>query len=144
VAPSGSSGTKSAAAIFDNTPGSQVVDMLTYRPGQDGLIYDTNAKGMRAVNMWQPSSLVPAQNVIDADVQIWRDHVELIFGPLDGPAARHFLDCAAFRLQHRGVKINHALLVWGPIHGTGKDSVFVPIFRAIGEHTTRSPYWRIG
>ena len=139
VAEFGCSGRNSAEAIFQNTLGARKADMITYRPGQEPWIEDRNAssKMVPAVNMWRPSDMVAAENITEVDIRPWLNHVELIFGPLDGPAATHFLDCAAFRLQYRGVKINHAILLWGETQGTGKDSVFEPIFRFIGDHNFR-------
>jgi len=136
VADFGRGGMKSAEAKFQNADEVRKADIITYRPGQGPWIKDENASGktVQAVNMWRPSGIVPAKNVTDDDVRPWLTHVELIFGPLHEPAATHFLDCVAYKLQHPGVKINHAILLWGPTQGTGKDSVFEPIFRIIGKH----------
>jgi hypothetical protein len=136
VADFGRGGMNSAEARFQNADEVRKADIITYRPGQGPWIKDENASGktVDAVNMWHPSGIVPAKNVTDDDVRPWLTHVELIFGPLREPAATHFLDCVAYKLQHPGVKINHAILLWGPTQGTGKDSVFVPIFRIIGKH----------
>ena len=43
----------------------------------------------------------------------------------------HVLDTLAFKLQHPGVKINHAILLHGT-QGCGKDSLFAPFLWAIG------------
>lgn len=136
VAEFGKAGTNSAAAQLHNHPHALKVVMTTYRPGQPTLIDDRNKRGILvpAVNQWRRSNVVPAKDVTDDGVRPWHDHVELIFGPLNGPAARHFLDWCAFALQRPGVKIGHALVIFGETHGTGKDTVFVPFFRAVGEH----------
>lgn len=136
VAEFGKTGTNSAEAIFLNTPGSYKAALATYRPGAPTRCEEKTAKGktVKAVNLWRPSDIVPAANVTEADVRPWLDHVELIFGPLDGSAARHFLGWCAFKLQCRGEKINHALVILGEVHGTGKDTVMVPIVRALGQH----------
>jgi hypothetical protein len=135
VAGYGRTGMNSAEAVFQNADEARKADIITYRPGQDPWIKDKSASGktVDAVNMWRPSGIVPAKNVTDDDVRPWLTHVELIFGALHEPAATHFLDCVAYKLQHRGVKINHATLLWGATQGTGKDSVFEPIFRIIGK-----------
>jgi hypothetical protein len=136
VADYGRGGMNSAEAVFQNADEARKADIMTYRPGQGPWIKDENASGktVQAINMWRPSGIVPAKNVTDDDVRPWLTHVELIFGPLHEPAATHFLDCVAYKLQHPGLKINHAILLWGPTQGTGKDSVFEPIFRIIGKH----------
>ena len=67
-------------------------------------------------------------------MRLWLDHVKLIFGELDGPAVAHFLNFVAFLLQKPGHKINHALVIVGKTQGTGKDTAFVPVIRAIGLH----------
>jgi hypothetical protein len=136
VAAFGRTGVQSAEAEFQNNLDARKAVMATYRPARGELITDTNERGrpVQAVNLWRPSTIVPAQSVSENDVRPWLDHVEAIFGPLDGPAASHFLDFVAFLLQQPGVKINHALVIFGEVQGTGKDTVFVPIFRAIGMH----------
>jgi Family of unknown function (DUF5906) len=136
VAAFGKSGTNTAEAEFQNHPLARKAVMATYRPGQPALIKDYNKRGILvpAVNQWRRSNVAPAKNVTDDDVRLWLNHVVLIFGPLNGPAARHFLDWCAFVLQRPGKKIGHALVIFGETHGTGKDTVFVPFFRAVGEH----------
>ncbi len=138
VAAFGKSGTNTAEAEFQNHPAAQdrKVVMATYRPGRKELIKDTNKRGapVPTVNMWRPSNVVPAKNVTDDDVRPWLNHAGLIFGPLNGPAASHFFHWCAFVLQRPGEKIGHAFVVFGETHGTGKDSVFVPVWRAIGMH----------
>ncbi len=140
VAPFGKGGENSAEARFQNHPKARKAAIPTYRPGQGVLIADTNEHGrpVLAVNLWRPSTLVPAKNVTDQDVRLWLDHVALIFGHLDGPAVAHFLNFVAFMLQRPGVKINHALVVVGEAQGTGKDTVFVPIVRALGLHNVKT------
>ena len=98
VAEFGRAGVRSAEAEFQNHPGARKVAMATYRPGKGILIEDTNAGGavVTAVNLWRPSSLVPDRHARDEDVGPWLDHVELLFGDPNGPAARHFLDFVAF------------------------------------------------
>lgn len=136
VAQFGRAGPGSAEAEFQNSADARKVVMPTYRPGQGELITDTNERGkpVKAVNLWRPSSVVPAKNVTNDDVKPWTDHVELIFGPLAEPAAQHFLNWCAHVLQFPGRKISHALVIFGETQGTGKDTVFVPVLRAVGMH----------
>ena len=136
IAPFGRTGIQSAEAEFQNHPNRRKAIIPTYRPGRGVLISETNEHGrpVDAVNLWRPSSLVPAKNITDDDVRPWLDHIELIFGALDDPAAKHVLDWQAFVLQHPGEKINHALVIVGETQGTGKDTAFGPFHRAIGIH----------
>ncbi len=138
VASFGRSGVQSAEAEFQNHPkaGNSKAVIPTYRPGRGVSITDTNERGrsVKAVNLWRPSSLVPASNVTNDDVRPWLDHVKLIFGELDGAAVAHFLNFVAFLLQRPGEKINHALVIVGKTQGTGKDTAFVPVIQAIGLH----------
>jgi Family of unknown function (DUF5906) len=135
----GNSGTKSAEAQFQNNPAARKVEIATYRPGQPVLIEDTNPGGVivPAVNLWRPSLLVPARYVSDEDVSPWLQHVELLFGDPNGPAARHFLDFVAFLLQRPGVKINHAMVLLSEAHGIGKDTALDPIFKALGDQNVK-------
>ena len=129
VAAYGTSGTNTAAAQFQNHPKVRKADIVTFRPAQPLIIKEGSAT---ALNTWRPSRYVPAKNVANADVQLWLDHIELIFGPLAEPAANHVLDWMAFVIQRPGEKINHALVIYGETQGTGKDSAFTPFFRTIG------------
>ena len=141
VAPFGKSGENTAEARFLNHPKARKAIIPTYRPGQDVLIDDVNEHGrtVGAVNLWRPSSLVLPQRLIgDAEIKPWLDHVELIFGYYGDPAATHFLHFVAYLLQEPGKKINHALVIVGETQGTGKDTVFVPIVRALGLHNVQT------
>ncbi len=129
VAAYGTSGTNTAAAQFQNHPKVRKADIVTFRPAQPLIIKEGSAT---ALNTWRPSRYVPAKNVADADVRLWLDHIELIFGSLAEPAANHVLDWMAFVIQRPGEKINHALVIYGETQGTGKDSAFTPFFRKIG------------
>jgi hypothetical protein len=139
VAPYGSSGTKTAAAQFFNSVGARKAERTTYRPGQGifidevaGIDFETKKPLIiKAVNLWKPSLLVPIEG---GDISPWLEHVEKIFGPIEDPAAQHFLNWCAFKLQRRGEKINHAPVIVGPVQGTGKDTVLMPVQIALGPH----------
>lgn len=60
--------------------------------------------------------------------------MELIFGPPGSEARRHILNVLAFFTQKPGQKLNHAIVMYGPTQGTGKDSCFVPLLRFYGDH----------
>lgn len=136
VAPFGCTGTKSATAQFQNHPDRRKVIIPIYRPGHGVLTTETNKLGrpVDAVNLWRPSTLVP----VEGDVTPWLEHMELIFGPLDGPAATHVMDWMAFVAQRPGEKINHALVIIGETEGTGKDTAFEPLRQIIGGHNIKT------
>ncbi|MGE4257249.1 MAG: primase-helicase family protein [Xanthobacteraceae bacterium] len=130
VADYGRGGMKSAAAVFQNTPGARKVHTTTYRVGAPLLVQEGK---VIALNLWRPSGFVPALKVSDADVKQWLDHMKLIFGPYDGAAMRHILDVMAFWVQRPGHKLNHSIVIYGSTQGTGKDTSFVPLVRYFGD-----------
>lgn len=133
VAEFGRTGVASAEASFQNAAASRKAAIATYRPGKGPLLTDTNHAGKRvsAVNLWRPSGITPAENVTDADVAPWLEHVTEIFGSQGEVPREHFLNWCAFLFQRPGEKINHALVVLGG-QGVGKDTAFVPVFAALG------------
>src|SRR5262249_58396389 len=80
IADYGRSGVQSAAAIFVNTEGVRKCDIATYHPGKP-LMFEVPVKGgvATAMNLWRPSSFLPATNVTDDDVRPWLAHRQLIF-----------------------------------------------------------------
>lgn len=133
IAEFGRTGINSAEATFQNTTGAKKAKIATFRPGQPALLWDTNQAGhrVRAVNLWRAPSLATVESVTIADVALWLAHVEEIFGPDGDPAREHFLNWCAYLFQQPGRKINHALVLLGE-QGVGKDTVFAPIFAALG------------
>ena len=57
----------------------------------------------------------------------WRDHLHAVYPE----EADHLEQWFAQRIQHPGVKLNHALVLGG-MQGIGKDSLLEPIKLAIG------------
>ncbi len=135
IAAYGNTGVKSAEATFQNARGARKAQIATYRPGAGVLIEDDNAAGVRvrAVNLWRPSRVVPAEGVTDAAVSVWLDHVTMIFGERGDPAREHILNFLGFVMQNPGIKINHAPVILGQ-QGVGKDTAFTPVFEALGWH----------
>lgn len=139
VADFGRSGVQSAESIFQNAPGARKVDTLTSRPGAPVITEEANESGMlvAAVNLWRPSSVKPYLHASIADVVLWLDLVDMLFGPAGTPEREHFLDWWAFLLQNPGVKIGYAMVITGA-QGTGKDTVLKPMFEAVGVHNIAS------
>lgn len=73
-----------------------------------------------------PQGLAPVQG----DVTPWLDLVEHVIA--DEAQREYTLDWQAYTLQYQNVKINHALVVGGEPR-TGKDTMFEPLKRGIGD-----------
>jgi hypothetical protein len=129
--PVGLKGEKSAPNVFLNAGGRRVMRQ-TYRPGAGLLMSEHNEFGVSvpAVNNWRPPRFKPAPST-DADIKVWLDHASLVLP--DASEREFILDWMAIILQHPGIKINFAPLLIGA-QGIGKDSLFVPVLRAVGGH----------
>lgn len=103
--------------------GARVLQGTTYAPGASVLC---TRNGDVYGNRW-----------VDARPQVsgggspdkWLEHVARLIP--EQFEREHVLDTLAFKLQHPGVKINHAILLHGT-QGCGKDSLFAPFLWAIG------------
>lgn len=125
---------KCAATVFmKNVSRRRYVRGITYRPG-GALLLNEPGKG-ECVNTWRPSDLRPNMEATDADVRPYREHLTRII--FDEEEREHILDWLAFIVQRPGEKINHALVIGGG-QGIGKDTLFVPIVRALGAHNVRA------
>jgi hypothetical protein len=103
--------------------GARVLHGTTYAPGASVLCSrDGDVYGNRWVDARPP---VPR----GGNPGPWLAHVARIIP--DERERRHVLDTLAFKLQHPGVKVNHAILLHGT-QGCGKDSLFAPFLWAIG------------
>lgn len=109
------------------------VDQVTWAPGYDMIVknrvFDNGEfrkhHGCNIFNLYRPPSLNPG----DASAaRPWIDHVYKLYGE----QGNHIINWFAHRVQRPGEKINHALMLGGP-PGTGKDTMLVPVRRAIGE-----------
>lgn len=132
VAEFGSSGKNAAVAMFMNDPNSIKVNTVTYLAGNPERVAQM-PDGSLAFNLWRPGPMKPAKGVSAHDVRPWLDHMEMIFGPRGSEASNHILNYMAHVVQHRGVKINHAIVIYGETQGTGKDSALVPLLRFLGD-----------
>jgi len=71
----------------------------------------------------------PAAAIAEADIKPWLDHAAELIPSEDD--RRQIFDAMAFKLQHPGIKINHAILHIG-LPGAGKDTFWHPFLWAIG------------
>jgi hypothetical protein len=126
-------GKKVAAAAWLDKKRS--VQSITWAPGLDKLIMDRvvgdgggwiEKKGDMTLNEYKP----PTIKLGDAHkAKRWVDLVRKIF-----PAeVEHILDWLAQRVQHPGIKINHALILGG-LQGIGKDTILAGVKPAVGDN----------
>lgn len=109
---------------------------MTWAPGEAEVIEDRlldaggwiPETGSRVFNLYRPPCIVSGDA---SDVTPWLDHLRLIY-PVDW---EHIVLWLAQRVQHPGVKVNHALVLGGQ-QGIGKDTLFEPVKAAVGEWNT--------
>lgn len=92
--------------------GRAVVNKFVYEPGQP--LY---ASG-NALNLWRGLAYEPKKG----NVKPWTDLMEYIFAG-DKSARKWFEQWLAYPLQHLGVKLFTAALIWSVEHGTGKTLI---------------------
>ena len=108
------------------------VEQMTWAPGEPMEIRDRliaeggwiSRKDVTCFNLYRPP-MIALGDARKADP--WRDHVYRVY-PND---AEHIIKWLAHRVQHPGVKVNHAILLGGS-PGTGKDTLLEPVKQAIG------------
>jgi hypothetical protein len=110
----------------------RAVQQMTWHPNFPGIIEGKLAyeggwlerPGTRTFNLYLPP------NVIEGNAkgaERWRDQLRCMY-PND---ADHIERWLAQRIQHPGVKINHALVLGGE-QGIGKDSLLEPVKQGVG------------
>lgn len=111
----------------------RAVEQATWFPGEPEIINDKLAllsgwvrhPGARVFNLY----LAPPPTTGDARMATpWINHVRRIY-PDD---ADHIIRWLAQRVQHPGVKCNHALVLGGE-QGIGKDTILEPVTTALGK-----------
>lgn len=108
------------------------VHCMSWMPGDGEIVRNTVvmkggkvvAEGYHTYNLYLPPTLAP----VAGDAAPWLDHVKRIY-PDDW---QPIVDCLAFKVQHPGEKINHALVLGGG-PGVGKDTLLEPVRRAVGD-----------
>jgi hypothetical protein len=110
----------------------QPVEQMTWHPGEPLVIRDRVMQisgyaphhGASIFNLYRP----PEPQTGDATkAGPWLAHIQKIY-PDD---ADHIVNYLAFKVQHPGEKINHALVLGGP-QGIGKDTLLDPVVAAVG------------
>lgn len=110
----------------------RAVDQMTWAPGLPVIVEDRLVsgggwiarKGARVFNLYMPPIPVTGD---PEKATPWLTHIRRVY-PGD---AEHIIRWLAHRVQKPGEKINHALLLGGK-QGIGKDTILVPVSRAIG------------
>jgi hypothetical protein len=133
LAPSGTSGTKSAANRLINSGLVKNVKGKTYLPNQPTLTtWVQNGVSGLYFNSWSANEPWPLPaHVTNQDVQPWLDHLVYLFPDADD--RRDMIDWMAHLVQKRGTKIRWAPLVISK-QGVGKDSMLKPVFRWLGDN----------
>jgi hypothetical protein len=111
----------------------RAVEQATWHPGRPEIITDMVAlmsgwvehQGARVFNLYLPPPVQPGDPNL---AQRWIDHVRAIY-PDD---ADHIIKWLAHRVQHPGIKCNHALVLGGE-QGIGKDTILEPVTTALGK-----------
>ena len=108
------------------------VAQMTWAPGKPMLIEDhlvadggwIEHLGATVFNLYRP----PLTTSGDASqAGRWLDHVRRVYPE----SADHIVRWLAFKVQHPGVKVNHALVLGGK-QGIGKDTILEPVKQAVG------------
>jgi hypothetical protein len=114
-----------ASISFDENrqkKGAKTLVGVTYAAGESILVA---RDGLAYGNRWRNARPQP----VAGDVTPWLAHAQRMVP--EAFEREHLLNVLAHKVQHPGVKINHAILLGGN-HGSGKDTLFAPFFWSIG------------
>jgi hypothetical protein len=118
---------KSAPAEWLKWPGRAAVQCFTYAPGQPEMAH--TQEGRPALNSWRGWGCEPKKG----DVRPWLELMEFMFQ--DAPEARQWFErWLAYPIQHPGVKLATATVLWGRAQGTGKTFIGETMQRIYGEN----------
>jgi len=123
---------RKSAMVRAKNEGRQVA-RVSYMPGAARLVQDEKGRG-QVLNTWRAPQVAGLGNpgsVGPEDVRPWLDHLAYLFP--DVRVQNTLLDYMAHALQKPGEKVNFAVVVVGVEQGTGKDSLFVPLWHGLGE-----------
>ena len=124
-----------AALAEEETPAQQLLSWcpkatrLTYHPGVEGDTV-TILNGVEVVNTWSPGDVQPHY---EADPGPWLRHAELLVP--NRFERETLMDWMAWTVQNQDQKSNWQVLLAG-YQGSGKDSLFLPFKRIIGQDNT--------
>lgn len=127
---------QSAVAFFmERHRPHQFCDRMTYAPGNTAAIVST-IPGHYDFNAWRPGPAHSDQwddiQGSERGLQMWLELAEHLFANAEERDA--LLDWMAYLLQHPGQKPNWHPLIGGQKHGTGKDSLLIPLVKGLGSN----------
>lgn len=133
----GMTGKNAGSAVFKRDPRATRVDFPTYLPGAPRVCpvpWDDSGV-LRAFNDWRPQrDFTPERVVTDADVSPWLDHLDYLVP--DDVERRYLLYWMGTVAQRPGEKIQWAYVLQGE-QGTGKDTLFKPLWSLVGARNVR-------
>ncbi len=103
------------------------LDRIVYAPGKPP-IYD------ECWNTWRGWGCEPAKKATRADVQVFYELLEHLFGDEEPGALTWFLRWLAYPLQRPGTKLFTSVLIWGG-QGVGKSLIGRTMIRIYGENS---------
>ena len=104
-------------------PGRREVSKATYRPAEDEITENGE------LNLWPGWGCSPQRG----DVAPWHELLSHLFGA-EKEFRRWFEQWLAYPLQHPGIKLKSAVLLWSPDQGVGKSMVGYTMKRIYGKN----------
>ena len=104
--------TVSAAREWLKSKARNEAEGMVYAPGEPA------RTERNELNRWRPSGITPRKG----SIAMWKQITDLLFGTLTAAERTWVEHWIAYPLQHPGIKLHSALVVWGP-QGTGKTLV---------------------
>ena len=114
----------SAAKLFLEWEGRPEFDHIDYVPGGD------TATERGGYNVWEDPSIVP----IAGDTSLFDELLKHGLG--NAEERKHVLQWFAYPIQHRGERINHAVVAWSHNKGVGKSALGVVMSYQHGDSNT--------
>ena len=115
-----------ASVSFDENReacGAKALVGITYAAGEPPVLA---VEGELYGNKWKNAR--PDFELVEGDISPWLSHAERLIP--EAKERAHIFDVMAFKLQHPGIKINHAVL-HGGLEGSGKDTLWAPFIWAV-------------
>lgn len=100
---------------------------MTYAPGQPQIT------DRRELNLWPGWGVKQA---VKGNVSPWKELLDHLFGAGANPAREWFERWCAYPIQHPGVKMASAAVIWGVVHGSGKTLVGHTLMKLYGTNST--------
>jgi hypothetical protein len=116
---------KSAAKEWIKWPSRATVRRVTYAPGEPQVTVHGE------FNTWRGWAVQPEEG----NIAPWVELLDYLFGDED-ESREWFERWLAYPLQHPGVKLYTAAVLWGLVHGTGKSLVGYTMFSIYGSNAT--------